>query len=266
VDVQDNQKTVVYGPVHSHQLGRYIGMNLFTTEKVYCPFNCVYCHHNQHIKYPYHFDAIKEELPKPPEIARELRRFLEAENNIDYIAFAGKGESTLHPQFGEIVDQIIRIRDELAPSVDICVFSNSSTLDQTAVLEALSRVEVPIMKLDAGYELLFNRINRPMEGVSFDRVVSGLKKLSSFYLQTVFIDGKNSNIRPKAIRDWMQVVDEIKPTSVHLYTAKGHNERQQVDEVPREKLDEIGKQLKEKTGIPYCVYGWISDHGCGPLL
>jgi len=55
---------------------------------------------------------------------------------LDVLTFAGNGEPTMHPEFSQIIDNTIRIRNKHFPDVKIAVLSNSSLIHKKEVFEA----------------------------------------------------------------------------------------------------------------------------------
>ena len=55
----------------------------------------------------------------------------------DVLTFAGNGEPTAHPQFAEIIDDTIRLRDQYCPEAKVSVLSNATQLHHRDVFEAL---------------------------------------------------------------------------------------------------------------------------------
>lgn len=56
----------------------------------------------------------------------------------------------MHPDFSEIIDEVVRLRNKLLPGIKITVLSNSTLLGVQSIRESLQKVDAKVMKLDAG--------------------------------------------------------------------------------------------------------------------
>jgi len=162
--------------------------------------------------------GVSLELPSPSDVEAVLRTALREQRDIDFITFSGNGEPTLHPRFEEIVDVVREVRDSLAPDVKLAVLSNASTLFRESVRRAVLKLDAPIMKLDVGSEELFRVVNHPCKDVSFNEILSGLRKLSGVIIQTMVFKGEISNVSSEALNLLAKQLREIKPRFVQVYT------------------------------------------------
>ena len=72
---------------------------------------------------------------------------------LDVITFAGNGEPTLHPQFAEVIDKTLKLRDRYYPEVKVSVLSNATRIGDPDVFAALQKVDNNILKMDGGFVL-----------------------------------------------------------------------------------------------------------------
>ena len=83
---------------------------------------------------------LEDERRRTGEQCEKLREKLEAlkkEGIVpDVLTFAGNGEPTLHPDFPDIVKEVIRVRDAFCPSAKISILSNSTRVTDEKVREA----------------------------------------------------------------------------------------------------------------------------------
>jgi hypothetical protein len=63
----------------------------------------------------------------------------------------------MHPDFPEIVERAIGLRDKYLPHLKLAALSNSSSVTRPEIRSALDRLDLRIMKLDAGCEELIHR-------------------------------------------------------------------------------------------------------------
>ena len=210
--------SVVYGPVASRRLGRSLGINVLPPGQKVCSFNCAYCQYGW---------TDPRSLTAGPSsgfpIAAEVRRCLEAALQAlpsppAYVTFSGHGEATLHPRFGELVDVVTEVRDRQSPSSRTAILSNSSTVRDPDVRASLGRLDVRIMKLDAGREATFRRFNGPLEELTLADIVEGLRLLPDVTIQTLFAAGRDGNADEAKVAAWLERLAEINPSFVQIYT------------------------------------------------
>ena len=172
------QQGIIYGPLKSRRLGRSLGINLLPTAFKLCSLNCSYCQHGWTKELTNSAEKHRGYLPSILEIEQELYKALNRFRELDYITLSGNGEPTLHPDFPEIIDAIFEIKEKLMPNIGIAILSNSTTCWQPKIRQALTRIELPIMKLDVGNQASFKKMNHGPAPVTFDKILDGLKSLS----------------------------------------------------------------------------------------
>lgn len=200
-------------------MGSSLGINLLPTRGKLCNFDCIYC------ECGWNRDG-REDRVLPD--AAQVRAALEAKLSdcllggvaIDSITFAGDGEPTLNPDFPRIIDDTIVLRDIYYPSAKISVLSNATMVKNPAVLEALRKVDNPVMKIDAPTNRLAAIINRPAAGYDVDAVVESLKAFGGdFVLQTMFLESEDfDSSSPEVLEGWMRIVRELRPREIMVYT------------------------------------------------
>jgi wyosine [tRNA(Phe)-imidazoG37] synthetase (radical SAM superfamily) len=209
----------VFGPIHSRRLGSSLGINILPERGKLCNFDCIYC------ECGWNRDGRGDtRLP----VAAELRAALEAKLSsciaegvrIDSITFSGDGEPTLNPEFPEMIDVTLELRDRYYPEALVSVLSNASMVHRDAVFEALRKVDNPILKIDAPTTELARIINCPAPGYRVEDVVEALKRFDgNFVLQTMFLrcEGFDSS-SPEVLQGWMDIVRTLRPREVMVYT------------------------------------------------
>ncbi|MBW6460042.1 MAG: radical SAM protein [Bacteroidales bacterium] len=250
---------VVFGPVHSRRLGVSLGINLLPVDTKYCTFNCVYC------ECGWSHEAVgrSNKLPTRETVKTKLEEKLAAMKasglRPDAITFAGNGEPTIHPQFPGILDDTIALRDKYFPDAQVSVLTNSSTLDNPAIFEALKRTGNSILKLDAGTEKMFRLINSPRSGITLKHIVEKLKEFEGqLIIQTLFIrgekDGKkfDNTTGPEFMR-WLKHVKSINPKYVMIYPIDRETPIHTLEKVSFDELRAIAARV-EAEGIKTQVY------------
>ncbi|MFI3267793.1 MAG: radical SAM protein, partial [Rikenellaceae bacterium] len=123
---------VIFGPIKSRRLGVSLGVNLMPTNGKLCNFDCVYCEcgwngaNSGKLRYN-SMETVKEQLRE------RLSKMHSEGEKLDVITFAGNGEPTLHPNFKEIIDSTISLRNELFPEAKVAVLSNATRVSNENV-------------------------------------------------------------------------------------------------------------------------------------
>ncbi len=235
------QKGIIYGPVASRRLGRSLGLNLSPTAYKVCSFNCVYCHYGWTKDLTSDLSAYTKDLPTPQAVEEALEQTLD-------------GEPTLHPDFEEIVDRVRAVRDRTGTRAEVAALSNSTGLVDEGVFRGLAKLDIRIMKLDAGTDEVLKRINRPAVDITVDVIVEGLKKLEDVTIQSVFVEGAVCNTRDEDVNAWIDRVEDIAPRAMQVYSLENAPALSTLVGVPAEKLAEIARKVKERTGIEADTY------------
>jgi len=245
----------IFGPVKSRRLGVSLGINLLPNDCKLCSFNCIYC------ECGWNPDprTVKVKLPTREEVKTALEIKLKEmvlQNELpDVITFAGNGEPTLHPQFAEIIDDTLNLRDLYAPSARVAVLSNSTMLFKPEVVEALKKVEDNILKLDSAIAETIQLMDAPVGHFDLDKVV---KQLASFngklVIQTMFlrgtVDGKQfDNTTVSEVAAWIGLLKQINPERVMIYTIARDTPSNSLEKISIDDLNKIATQVKEQLNI-----------------
>ena len=213
------REETVFGPIHSRRLGSSLGINLLPTRGKLCNFDCIYC------ECGWNKDGRGDTvLPTAAELKDALQAKLawcKAEGvGIDSITFSGDGEPTLNPDFAQIIDITLELRDEYCPGAVVSVLSNATTAGRKLVFDALRKVDNPIMKLDAPTDELAARINQPQGRYHVDEVVASLERFEGdFILQTMFLRAPGfDSSSPEVLGPWMDIVRRLRPRKIMVYT------------------------------------------------
>ena len=210
---------IVFGPIVSRRLGSSLGVNLLPTKGKLCNFDCVYC------ECGWNKDGISDKLfPSLADIEaaleKKMSKAISDGLHIDSVTFSGNGEPTVHPDFPAVIDVTLRLRDKYFPQAKVSVLSNATMIGRPAVFEALRRVDNPILKIDASSDELIQQINKPMGRYVLAEVVRDLKRFDgNFILQTMFLKSPDfDTTTPEAIQTWIEIVREIRPREIMVYT------------------------------------------------
>ena len=259
----------VFGPVHSRRLGISLGINLLPADGKVCSFDCIYCECGFN-------EDHRPTLPLPTreEVAAKLEKKLQqmaAEGQLpDVLTFAGNGEPTCHPNFPEIIDDVIRLRDQYCPKAKVSVLSNSTMIHRQAVHDALMRVDNNILKLDTVDPIYINKVDHPNGTYDVNLIIDRMKAFNGhIIIQTMFMRGEVrrqesgdrrqesgdrsresvDNTGEEYVCPWLEAVKAIKPQQVMIYTIDRETPTEGLLKATREQLDAIRDRVIA-AGIP----------------
>lgn len=248
---------IAYGPVESRRLGTSLGINLLGHQEKICSFDCVYCDLGlTKIK----MSQIKKNLEFPTleqidsEVRNQIVGLTKKDIKISSLTLSGNGEPTLYPDFLEAVQIVKKIKDDLIPKAQVAVLSNGAHLDNAKVLKGMNLLDARIIKLDAGNEDLFHKINAPLVRLTLAKLIQGARKLKDVTIQSLFVQGKFDNTTKPDLDEWLEVVGIIKPKQVQLLTLDRVPPTSGLKPVPPQRLKEISETLYRRTHIKALVF------------
>lgn len=210
---------IVFGPIFSRRLGTSLGVNILPAKGKLCNFDCVYC------ECGWNNDGKSDmRFPACDEVSSALQTRLSALSHegvkVDSITFSGNGEPTLNPDFPQIIEKTLELRDIYFPDAKVSVLSNATLVSREEVFHALCKVDNPILKIDASDDMLIAQINKPVGRYSLHDVIEGMRRFNGdFILQTMFLrSDRFDTAAPEALSRWMDIVRELKPREVMVYT------------------------------------------------
>lgn len=244
----------IFGPVHSRRLGVSLGINLLPADGKVCSFDCIYCECGFNADHRAH-----QPLPTREEVRQALESKLQDMQangpKPDVLTFAGNGEPTAHPQFPEIIEDTLALRDKYFPQAKVSVLSNSTFIHRPAVFDALSKVDNNILKLDTVNEDYINLLDRPTGRYSVNDIIEGMKAFKgNCIIQTMFLKGgyqgkDMDNTSDEYVLPWLKVVKEIAPRQVMIYTIDRETPDHDLRKAIPAELDRIVELIKA-AGIP----------------
>lgn len=247
---------IIFGPVSSRRMGVSLGVNLLPRTIKYCNFNCVYCECGFT---PLANKEIVSLLPTRREVKKELREcLLQMEIKPDAITFAGNGEPTIHPEFCDIIDDVIEVRNEICPQTEIVVLTNATQIHKEFIFDTLCKVDRCMFKLDSAIESTILKINQPGKAPNVPAFIEQVKKFKGkIILQTLFIQGINNgvsfdNTTDEELEALINVYKKINPSEVVVYGIQRDTPLLSLSKISEEKLREIAKKI-EIAGIKTTV-------------
>lgn len=242
--------SIIFGPIQSRRLGVSLGVNLLALNKKICSFDCVYC------ECGFTQNDVQGRFAEKKVVIENLesvlKEMLQNEKHLDVITFAGNGEPTLHPNFDEIIDATILLRNRYFPKAKISVLSNATTLNKESVIKALSKVDNNILKLDSGLVETIKLIDQPTSSnFSIDTVINGMLRFNGdFIMQTMFLKGDFNGMRidnttENEVNAWLEIVKITHPKQIMIYSIDRDTPVKTLEKVSIQELSEIAKKAEE---------------------
>ena len=241
------REETVFGPIFSRRLGTSLGINLLPEKGKFCNFDCIYC------ECGWNRDGRNDtKLPSAEKVRHDLSNKLQdlyADGvKVDSITFSGDGEPTLNPEFPQIIDYTLALRDRYAASAKVSVLSNATRVHIPEVFAAVSKVDNPIMKIDAPTNELVAKINNPAPGYDVQRVVEALKQFEgNFILQWCLLRSPDfDSTRDEVVLPMLDIIRTLHPREVMAYTIDRPTPAQNLSKVTPEEMDVLLKPLMDE--------------------
>jgi len=244
--------SIIVGPLKSRRLGKSLGVNLLPLRCKLCSFSCIYCECGWSADG--NPEGVKRQLCAAEEVHAALERRLkelQAERSLpDAITFAGNGEPTMHPQFAQLVDDALALRNAYAPQAKVCVLTNATLIHRPAVMAALQRVDRAMLKLDSGFDETVKILNNPQGDFSVGKLVERMQLFGDrLMVQTMFLRGTYNgatvdNTTPKEVNRWLEILRLLRPREVTMYTIDRDTPAQGLQKISPEKLEEIAEKVR----------------------
>lgn len=261
--------TYVYPVVSRRSQGLSLGINLNINNA--CNWRCIYCQVEGLVRgRPTNIDLSK--------IESELDNMLNWIVNGDFIkkfapedlqrfndiCLSGNGESTLSPQFSQVVELIAKLRQKysLDDKVKTILITNGSEINRIDVINGLKILAQNMgeiwFKVDSATVSGINAVNQV--NISLDSIISRLKLAGSLcktYIQTCMFKIYNKNPAANEIEQYINFIISIRQyiAGVLLYStarnpalAEGRN----ISSVSIEFLADIAERLeKQQINVTY---------------
>ncbi len=252
-------ENLVFGPIHSRRLGNSLGVNLMPTIGKICTFNCVYCecgwnpehrNENAHIATPEEYETTLESA---------LRELVGTPKEPDSITFSGNGEPTLHPDFSEIIDITLRLRDKYIPKAVVSVLTNGTRIHDERIFNALKKVDNNICKLDGGSLNTINKIDQPNVNINLEQYINDLQRFDGqVIIQTLLLRGSHDgnvidNTTEEEIDLWLGHLKKIKPRKTMIYVIDRETPEKNLEKLSGKEMSEIAGKVK-KAGLEVEFY------------
>ena len=254
------REETVFGPIFSRRLGSSLGINLLPEKGKICNFDCIYC------ECGWNRDGRNDTvLPTAEKVSNDLERMLvklqKEGTPVDSITFSGDGEPTLNPEFPQIIDDTLRLRNQYYPSAKVSVLSNATRVHLPEVFAALRKVDNPIMKIDAPTNELIAKINNPAPGYDVQRVIEALKQFGGeFVLQTCMLRSPDfDSSQPEVVVPMMDIVRLLKPREWMVYTIDRPTPMQGLQKFSPNEMKALVKPIIDE-GFKVQIKGAVEDN------
>lgn len=202
---------IAFGPVPSRRLGRSLGINNIPAK--ICSYACVYCQLGQTLQLAQErkpFFAPDEIVQVVGEQVASARRQGEP---IDYLTFVPDGEPTLDRNLGGEIGRLKSL------GIPIAVISNASTIHRAEVQAELKQADWVSLKVDAVWESIWHRVNRPYGTLDLDQILKGIREFADAFdgqlvTETMLVAGVNDG--EDHLRSLARVLGEIRPDTAYL--------------------------------------------------
>ena len=264
--ITDIVDSIVFGPVTSRRGGQSLGINILPPGKKSCSFDCAYCmlggtQSRSGKGAGASVDLVEGGLIEASEFLKKIKR------RIDSIALTGNGEPTLNPEFSDIVERIMEVRDNVFSGVPVVIYTNSSRVCDKSVMRGLAMADLVIAKLDAVDEELREVINHPSNTPPVKDIVAGLRALRNCSNGELAVDimlvemGEETNL--DCLEDFSEALLEIQPHCVYVQTPTKPPVKTSVKSVAKEDIINSANFIREKTG--YEVYALLGMNSPMPI-
>lgn len=254
----------IFGPIKSRRLGISLGINLMPGDGKWCSFDCLYCECGLNKdKKP------KQPLPSVEEVKEKLevklKEMSENGEDLNVLTFSGNGEPTMHPNFLEIVENVILLRNKYYPDAKVSVLSNSTQIHRKDVFDALMKVDNALMKLDTVSPEYIKIVDQPNGNYNIENIISCLEKMKGHaIIQTMFMKGSIKdnngqeisvdNCKDEYITPYIDALKRISPRQVMIYTLDREWPTEGLIKASKETMDSIAEKISNagfNTSVSY---------------
>ena len=226
----------IFGPVASRRFGMSLGIDL-SPDKKRCNFDCIYCELE-----PAKPIEFYDNPPNVDEIFEEVKKAVD-EFDFDVLTITSNGEPTLYPYLDELIDKLKTLNKKLL------ILSNSSTIDQKNIQNALKKLDIVKLSLDSVNEKTFKKIDRPSKNISLKNIINGIIEFRKIYKGELIIEilvVKGINDKEDEFEALNEVLAKIKPDRVDISTID-RPPAYNVEGVSIDRLFELAENIKNQN-------------------
>ncbi len=225
----------LFGPVASRRFGRSLGVDLLG-QRV-CSFDCIFCEAG-----PTATCTMERAAYVPVEVVvAELRAWSGSGGTADVITLAGRGEPTLHKNFGSVIDAIHRMC-----SMPVVLLSNGSLFGIPEVRKDAARADIVKVSLSGWDTYSVGKVNRPARDFRFDSSLEGMIRFRQQFqgelrVEVMFVAGLNTDL--ESVEKLAACVRRIDADIIELNTVVRPPADASAGAVSREVLQEYAVQF-----------------------
>ena len=226
----------IFGPVASRRFGMSLGIDL-SPDKKRCNFDCIYCE----------LEPAKPvmEYDNPPKVDEIFEEVKDAVNefNFDVLTITSNGEPTLYPYLDELITKLKTLNKKLL------ILSNSSTIHNKNIQNALKKLDIVKLSLDSVNEKTFKKIDRPHKNIELKKIIEGIKEFRKIFENELIIEilvVKGINDKEEEFRALNEVLKEINPNRVDISTID-RPPAYKVEGVSTERLFELSELIENQN-------------------
>ncbi len=264
----------VYPVVSRRATGVSIGVNL-NLDKV-CNFDCIYCQVDRTEMGEREFVEVQrlaEELEHSVQLIKSGRiyegpRFShvpEPLRRLNDIALSGDGEPTTYRNFEDVVAVCAKVRQRHELNdMKIVLITNATMFHRPHVQQGLELLDANNgeiwAKLDAGTEAYYDRVAR--SAIGFSKILDNLRWAASvrpIVIQTLFMSIQGDGPGTAELEAYCDRINEIVASGqiklVQIHTIARAPAEAYVSALSDEKVEEIAKLVRGRTGLEVAAYG-----------
>lgn len=264
----------VYPVVSRRSHGVSIGVNL-NPDKV-CNFDCIYCQVDRRSEAETRFVETQQLYQELREVllaaisgelfqVEKFRRTPMHLRRVNDIAFSGDGEPTTFRNFDDIVEQCVKIRNEVASDdIRMVLITNASMFHREHVrrgLKCLRSNNGQIWaKLDAGTEEYYRLVDRTR--IPFQQILDNIRDAAitgPVVIQSLFMNVNGEPPVKQEIDAYCERLAEIVRAGgqidlVQIYTVVRQPAESFVTPLHQSELDSIAESVLQRTGLSTAVF------------
>ena len=132
----------------------------------------------------------------------------------------------------------------------ITCLSNATQLFRPEIITALQRIENPMLKLDAGTQMMLDTVNSPVVPVDIEQVTDQLCSFNgNLIIQTMFLSGEregrafDNSVDPEWTC-WLERIRRIRPKRIVIYSLDRETPALNLHKFDKVYLDGILERLR----------------------
>jgi wyosine [tRNA(Phe)-imidazoG37] synthetase (radical SAM superfamily) len=151
------------------------------------------------------------------DIVNAIKEALSEHKDIDVLTLTANGEPTLYPYLNELIEQI----NSFKGNIKTLILTNSSTINESKVQEALKKLDSVKLSLDCATQKCFKKLDRASKNIDLEEIKKGILEFSKNYkgnliIEILFVKGINDNL--EEVEKLNNFLLKLKPTRVDLST------------------------------------------------